>query len=263
MKNSDNRIIQSFWYGPELSVMELLCIKSFLHHGHEFHLYCYEEIANIPDGCILFDANLIVESEKIFYDSNGGISGFANYFRIHLLYLKGGWWVDMDMICLKPFDFNGEYCFCSENRNISQIQYTNCCIKSPAGSEFLEEYIQIFNQMLKDYEVIPWLSTGPVLINKLLNSYDSKEFIQDPVIFCPVNYFEIEKLVQKKGLIPSKSFAIHLYNEMWRRNKMDKNKEYSGSSIYELLKRKYLYQGRFKFPLPQIVSRLQNILVSK
>ena len=34
-----NKVIKSLWIGDQLSRLEQLCIKSFLYHGHEFHLY--------------------------------------------------------------------------------------------------------------------------------------------------------------------------------------------------------------------------------
>jgi hypothetical protein len=34
--------------------------------------------------------------------------------------------------------------------------------------------------------------------------------------------------------------AIHLWNEMWRRNQQDKNHRYHPDCLYEQLKRKYL-----------------------
>ena len=43
-------IVQSLWVGSNLSLMEVYSIKSFLKTGHEFHLYIYEPIQNIPKG---------------------------------------------------------------------------------------------------------------------------------------------------------------------------------------------------------------------
>ena len=47
----NNQIIQSFWHSKDpntnsFSTLELLCIASFLHHGHQFHLYTYT-----PNDC--------------------------------------------------------------------------------------------------------------------------------------------------------------------------------------------------------------------
>ncbi|MGH7844929.1 MAG: hypothetical protein ACREQW_07150, partial [Candidatus Binatia bacterium] len=39
------------------------------------------------------------------------------------------------------------------------------------------------------------------------------------------------------------SYAAHLYHEMWRRNQVDTNSSFPGTSIYEQLKRRYLDCG--------------------
>src|SRR5207253_1910437 len=52
-----NRIIQSLWIGSELSVMERMSIISFLRNGHEYHLYTYNDLPNVPDGTVIKDAN--------------------------------------------------------------------------------------------------------------------------------------------------------------------------------------------------------------
>lgn len=68
-------VIQSLWIGGSLSVMEQLCITSFLKNGHPFHLYTYEDVKNIPDGTIVKDA----EDKGVLYVRNftGGPFGFT------------------------------------------------------------------------------------------------------------------------------------------------------------------------------------------
>ncbi|MCI0557088.1 MAG: hypothetical protein MN733_01225, partial [Nitrososphaera sp.] len=99
-----NKIIQGLWIGPELSVMEQLSIASFLLNGHEYHLYLYDELENIPFGTLIKDASEILPSSSIFqYKRRPTYAGFANFFRYKLLLERGGWWADTDTICLKPF----------------------------------------------------------------------------------------------------------------------------------------------------------------
>jgi len=101
-------IIQSLWIGESLTTIEQLCINSFLYHGHEFHLYTYDNILNVPSGTTVKDANEILDNSKVFTYCNGRVSGFADWFRLEMLNKKGGFWVDMDVICLKPFKFNND-----------------------------------------------------------------------------------------------------------------------------------------------------------
>ena len=42
-------------------------------------------------------------SDIFRYRDNGSYAGFANFFRYELLRKRGGWWVDLDTICLRPF----------------------------------------------------------------------------------------------------------------------------------------------------------------
>ena len=47
-----SQIIQGLWVGPELSVMEQLSVSSFLRHGHQYHLYVYDDVKNVPAGTL-------------------------------------------------------------------------------------------------------------------------------------------------------------------------------------------------------------------
>jgi hypothetical protein len=49
-------LFQSFWHGKELPKPALLCLASFLDHGHCFYLYTYREIA-VPRGVSVVDAS--------------------------------------------------------------------------------------------------------------------------------------------------------------------------------------------------------------
>lgn len=111
-------IIQSLWIGDPLSNLEKLCIQSFLDHGHEFHLYTYADIRGIPDGVAVKDGNEILSESKIYRHHKGSLALFADWFRWKLLYQRGNWWADMDVVCLNRFDIAddivfgvaGEYC---------------------------------------------------------------------------------------------------------------------------------------------------------
>ena len=107
-----NKVIQGLWIGPGLSVMEQLSITSFLRNGHEYHLYVYDTVKNIPIGTVIKNANDVLPSSRIFqYKDRPSYAGFANWFRYELLFEHGGWWADVDTICLKPFDFSEQYVF--------------------------------------------------------------------------------------------------------------------------------------------------------
>src|SRR5437764_5386264 len=105
-------MIQSLWVGKRLSAMEILSIRSFLHHGHDYWLYVYEQVPNLPEGAVACDANEILPASSIFqYTDYKYYAGFSNFFRHKLLLERSGWWVDTDIVCLRPFDFAASYAF--------------------------------------------------------------------------------------------------------------------------------------------------------
>lgn len=96
----NTRTVTSLWVGGELPLMSVLCIKSFLDHGHAFQLFSYRNYDNIPAGTLVRDARDILPEEAIFHDSHNSLAPFSDWFRMKFLSQEGGFWVDMDVICL-------------------------------------------------------------------------------------------------------------------------------------------------------------------
>ena len=229
-----NKIIQSLWVGNSLSKMEQLCAKSYLHNGHDFHLYVYDEIKNVPHGVVLKNGNEIISESKIFKDNRGGFASFSDFFRYTLLYKKGGWWVDMDSICLKYFDIKEDYCFSCENGSI----VNNGFIKTPSNSEFLQDCLEQIHVI--GFKNVMRGSFGPTLISNILKNYDSDSFLKHSEYFCPVNWDEVYRLISIPTYVPKKeSYAVHMWNEMWNVYYLNKDVSYHPKSFYELLKAKY------------------------
>lgn len=94
----------SLWIGGNLSWLEQLCIRSFLDHGHEVTLYTYEGVTNAPDGTILADANAVFPATAfITHRASGSPAYHADAFRYRMIAATGLAWVDVDMLCLRPW----------------------------------------------------------------------------------------------------------------------------------------------------------------
>lgn len=274
MENT-NKIIQSLWIGGSLSVIEQLCIRSFLAQGHDFHLYTYGEVKNIPGGTLVRDANEIVPASAIFKDSRGRVATFADYFRYQLLFQKGGWWVDMDVFCLRYFEVADPYCFASETRPDGSVNIANCIFKAPQGAPVLKNGIEEIQMRLsilqknkkylkwhsdkgnspvdklrrfiarnwipKDTEVA-WGEFGPWFLDAQAKKFHLEKYIAAPQTFCPIPFFECYKLVTKPEgvIIPKESLSIHYWNEMFNLIDFRKDATYHPESIVETLKAQYL-----------------------
>ncbi|WP_026632529.1 glycosyltransferase [Dyadobacter alkalitolerans] len=237
-----NNIVKSLWIGSRLSTLEILCINSFIRNGHDFHLYTYENIVNVPLGAKVFPANEVLPYGRIFYDSQGGVAAFSDWFRYKLLFDTGGWWVDMDMICLQKFQVLEEYCFACErvNLNSDETTITTGVIKSEPGADFLGEILTYIDHVLATDSNIIWGEFGPKLLNLVLSRYNSNQYIKRSDVFCPISWYQTDQLVSGDcPLFPKEALAIHFWNEMWRRKKISKDDTYGSNTTYETLKRLY------------------------
>ncbi|MGB7762968.1 MAG: glycosyltransferase [Bryobacteraceae bacterium] len=233
-------VVQSLWIGPRLSVMERLSICSFLRHGHPFHLYVYQVVEGVPPGATVLDANDILPSSRIFqYRDIPSYAGFANFFRYKLLLEKGGWYVDADTICLKPFEFTDPFVFSSEGAGDNH-QVNLAAIKAPKGSAVMQYAWDACQSM--DVGTLQWTQSGPKLITRAVEQCGLQRYVQPAEAFCPVFYPDWEKVLDPLFVLPEdpRPHAIHLWNEMWRRAGKDKDQDYQQECLYERLKRQYL-----------------------
>ncbi len=231
--------IQSLWVGSELSVMERLSLTSFLANGHPYHLFVYDDVKHVPSGAIVEDANAVLPASMIFkYRDVDSYAGFANYFRYKLLLERGGWWVDTDTVCLWPFDFEEDYVFASEITDWGAEVITSGVIKAPAGSPLMEFAWETC--LSKDPQKIQWGETGPRLMQKAVAKFHLEHFRKPYTTFCPVTHPRWRSVLEANtDALPDEAYAVHLWNELWRRAGEDKNGIYPTSSLYEQLKRRY------------------------
>jgi hypothetical protein len=75
-----------------------------------------------------------------------------------------------------------------------------------------------------------------------LRKFSLKGYQRSSRVFCPVDYEEWQTVLDPEvGLsLDHRTFAIHLWNEMWRLAGQDKNAQYHESCLYEKLKQTYL-----------------------
>lgn len=239
-----NKIVNSLWIGTVLSKIELLTIHSFLAAGHSFKLWTYEPIETpLPIGVEICDANTIVSNDKVFAYKNtnafghgkGSVAGFSDIFRYKLLYDHGGWWVDMDVTCLKPLNFDAPYFF----RNHHHLEVVGNVMKCPAKSELMlrcyEEAIQTIDEHNTDWH-------KPIeILNRFIEILDLKKHIVKEVS-NPDHWDITSKYILDKGEVPPIWFFIHWQNEEWRSRKIDRTVFYYRSSLALLLAKYGLYE---------------------
>jgi len=247
-KLSGKTRVQSFWYGDQLSPYEILCIRSFLAHGHAFDLYSYSSDLSVPKGCNLLDAaQILPEDQIIFYkfdDYKGGIALFANLFRYKLLDQKGGWWVDTDVICLSRELPNAEYSFAYANDELQLIN--NAILRAPRASYLMQSCLAAAQEIGDNAR---WGDTGPQLLTEMIHGGNMEIHVKHAREFYPIPWglaLDILDPMKTADLLVKCEEAtfFHLWNEILRRNAVDKFAAPPTASLIDYFFKKYDIQGQ-------------------
>ena len=192
---------------------------------------------------------------------------FADIFRYQLLHKKGGWWVDTDVVCIKPFDFDADYVIASSYEGKWGSPAINCVLKMPADSD-LSNYLVDACDRVTDLQSIAFTELGPHLVQMAVSVLGLSNEVVSCYQFCPISWRSVQTRIAyqvpppkwqqilytakdalrrilkpwvKADRITSETYAVHLWNEIWRSSQLDKHGQYHASCLYERLKTKYLY----------------------
>jgi hypothetical protein len=244
--------------------MEQLCMASFLHNGHRFVLYVYDEVEGIPDGVIVADANEILPRSEIFTTHKGSLAFFSDWFRQELMFRRGGYWVDTDVICLRRFDFSDPCVFGLE----SSTGVGSAVLRFPPGHEVTRTLSHLCGNpntiMPYDPPRVRWRkryrrylagnrrnkvkwgeAAGPRGITAALHHFGLFEQAKPFPYFFPVHNSCWRSLYDEtfRGNLEffHGSYSVHFWNEVLRRQRgFDKNASFPEDSLIEVLKRRYL-----------------------
>ena len=257
-----SNIVQSVWIGNKLSILEILSINSFINNNHIYHLYTYDEILNVPKNVVVKDANQILSADKIFTYHGGSYAGFSDWFRNELIYKKGNFYVDLDVICLKKFNFREDIVFGLEQTGI----VNSAIMKFPAGHEFNKSLSKLCEEpnMIMPWDTkkrkrikyirkylkgnkrsnIDWGETaGPIGFSSALKHYNLFYKAKPYTYFFPIPYIcwssIFDETFNDNFEYFHNSYAIHLWNNMFQ-EKIDKNGKFPPKSLIEQLKKEYL-----------------------
>jgi len=214
-------------------------MKSFLDHGHAYDLYAYSSFA-VPDGVRLLDANEILPRSEVFFYRRGGGAGsvacFANLFRYRLLMLRGGWWVDTDVVCLSSEVPECQVFLERESEDL----ISNAVLKFPKNHPFISALYEKCREAGKD---LVWKQTGPTLISALAKQMGLWDQAGLPKHAYPIHYTDALLPVTRSGCAAAYEKTrsapfLHLWNEIFRRNASSAlHNPHNGSFLADLYER--------------------------
>ena len=248
-------VVQSLWVGDELSRIEYYSIKSFLVLGYEFHLYTYNYVKNVPKGTKIKDASKIMPKKDIFALKTTFLP-FSDIWRYKLLYLKGGYWVDVDMIAIKRFDFKEPFIFSSE-RTIQKGAYASQksyvpnigVLKAPPKSEFYKEAYEkcmAYNLKNKNDDKLKYMR----MLRALIKKYNYEKYVKMPKVFCNLDWWHSKEAFMPIHKFPSKygvkaptissmfngPYTVHFWRDrITKKYGLSLNEKYDEKSLWEIM----------------------------
>jgi hypothetical protein len=252
---SSNDEVCFFLRGNNLSTLNRLSLNSYLYHGHIPVLYAYEPIPDVPDGVIVRDASTILpEDEFKITDRYKNIlhkdsvveqeitrranMHFSDLFRYVLLHKKGGWWSDLDVVCMKPFDFVDVFVFAGTLSIVSRaIIANNNVIKCPPSTFFSQRLVETEREIIlgiKKDEI-----QGVSNFNEVVHGFRLKKYCKPPLVFNFLNFMDSYKLFDSMSM-PEGIYGLHFWSSQFYKMGIDPEKTYPRSSPFEILKKKYL-----------------------
>lgn len=261
--------IQGLWIGPRLSTFEQLSIASFLDHGHTFRLFTYGPLAGVPEGTTVEDAGVILPQSlaEPFLRPGRAIAHFADWFRWKLLHERGGYWVDLDVVCLKPFDFTAPVLFGYQTPGTASIGVLRFPAGHAATADMLDRCVHPHavrpedswrrrlrkgvRQLRRSTRAdVGWGEAGgPIGFSAVVRQHELDACGFAYPVFYPVHYQHWPYLFDATFASGCDMFpetrAIHLWNEVIRKySKFDKDQAFHPDSLVEQLKRRHLTARR-------------------
>ena len=243
---SNNGVVQSLWVGERLTTMERLAIASFVHWGHEYHLYAYNPVEGVPPGAEVRDAREILPADSVFtYQTGfgaGSYSAFSNRFRYKLLLERGGWWVDTDVVCLRPFFGLPPVVLTTEHDSpvSTGFKVASAVMRMPAGNPLMQ---WAWNECLRhDPATLVWGQTGPQLLQRGVHELELQRFLRPASFTSNVPYWEWRAFVDPlPPLLPvTETYGAHLFHQMWIDGGADPDAEFPPTCLYETWKQLFL-----------------------
>lgn len=236
--------VNGLWIG-ELGPIQKLSMSSFLKQGHKYILWTYNKLKGVPKGVIVKDANEILDKKYIFRHWSGNLATFADIFRYKLLHERGGWWVDLDLVSLKPLPRDIKYFYGGERtkktgafkRKYGHVFWIGL-MKFPKGDPVLK---YIYEDMLANRKNFQNKNSklefnyGQTILREVLEELHGDDFIYklnkyNVDLFNPLSYFDMidffkdgdvdkfgnrwgwETMSLKKTL--KSAYTVHLYNKI-------------------------------------------------
>jgi hypothetical protein len=228
--------LNSLWIGDGLHPIHRLCLISAVYHGHQVRLFTYGPMQGVPEGVELADAEEVLpRSAMFFHGRTGSPAPFADRFRIKLIGMGLGAWIDTDVLFVKPLRPQSANIFGWEDEKLvgnailgidpasslfaTVSKYINeDFLAPPWWNGYQTAVLKVRNALglRKHVGAMPYGTTGPDMLTWALREHGQLHLAQPRQTFYPLPYAEKTKVFKRDGWLPLSAIpgdvtAIHLW----------------------------------------------------
>ena len=224
----------TLWIGDALGPVERACLRSVMRHGHSLALYCYSKPRGIPEGVEVRDASDVIRQSAVFFQRNGSVAAFSDWFRYELQRRRAGTWVDTDVYLLRSLDMRAPYLLGEEEPGM----INNAVLRLPADLPLLEPLLQLFEKRTTprwlpwrsylraraeelvrggvNLSRLPWGATGPVALTELMRRFDLTSLAHPSEVFNPMPWSKADWILNPQislgDVTTERTVSVHLWN---------------------------------------------------
>jgi hypothetical protein len=211
--------LRTFWHGETIGPYQLMCLKSFAASGHRVEVFSYNRDLNVPDWISVEDAGKVLPRNLVLRQlgEEGAFAIHANLFRYALLQQMGGWWIDPDVLSLKPDLPLGDVFFAGLD---VFGRVPTGALKFPAGHGLLTEALAETENLSGSLE--DWEASGSALLTSLVERHKLNGKILSRMSLGPVSWFDVPDLFDPNraeilNRLCKDFHFLHLHDDVWRR----------------------------------------------
>lgn len=223
--------VRTFWVGPPLSFYEILSLKSFLSVGARVILYSYDPDLAVPEGVELRDAGELLPAEILQRhnaDSDKGLSRHSDLCRYIMLQRYGGWYVDLDVVCLRDRLPSAEMYFARADAATIYNGIMKFPAECPALGDVIARAEEILPTAAKAVTEEARVLLGPPLFSRVLRDHgiaaraEPRSKAYEIPFQEALSFFNPSQCEEIEARLAEKDFA-HLWNGAWATLRIPKN----------------------------------------
>ena len=226
------------WIGEALGPVERACMLSVLRQGHSLALYCYRDVAGVPEGVEICDAATVLPKSAIPAAWAKRSDLYSDWFRYEIQKRGLGTWLDLDVYLVAPLDLArpnlfGEY---------EPGKVNGAVLRLPPDAPMLGALLEQFEERTVpralpwyrrapfaarklltgkvDLARTPWGTTGPYALTRFVKEFGLSAEALPTEVFYPVEWrradWIIDPAVTLADVTTERTVAIHLWNECIR-----------------------------------------------